>query len=84
MRAPRGLWPDGDLATVLGGGQQGQQNLAVTLAGQFTNWVQGTTVANFGSGVTIASLTVNSSTAATAVVNIDLVVHNVGREQEIA
>ena len=51
-------------------GQQGQQNLSVTLAGQFTNWVQGTTTANFGAGITVASLTVNSATSATAVLNI--------------
>ncbi len=55
-----------------GGGQAGQQNLSVLLTGQFTNWVQGTTTANFGTGITVASLTVSSSTSATAVVNIDL------------
>jgi uncharacterized repeat protein (TIGR01451 family) len=52
-------------------GQQGQQNDSVTLTGQFTNWVQGTTTASFGAGVTVASLTVNSNTSATAVLNID-------------
>jgi Concanavalin A-like lectin/glucanases superfamily/HpiC1 cyclase/MBG domain/Bacterial Ig-like domain/Cep192 domain 4/WD40-like Beta Propeller Repeat len=52
-------------------GQQGQQNLSVSLTGQFTNWVQGTTTANFGAGITVVSLTVNSSTVATAVLNID-------------
>src|SRR6266850_4071733 len=49
-------------------GQQGQQNLSVNLAGQFTHFVQGTTTANFGAGITVASLTVNSATAASAVV----------------
>ena len=52
-------------------GQQGQQNLSVALAGQFTNWVQGTTIASFGAGITVASLTVTSPTAATAIVNIN-------------
>jgi len=54
-----------------GGSQQGRQNLSVALVGQFTNWAQGTTIANFGSGVSVVSLTVSSSTAATAIVNID-------------
>jgi hypothetical protein len=53
-----------------GGGQQGQQNLSVAISGQFTHWVQGTTTASFGAGITIASLTVSSSTGATAVLNI--------------
>jgi RHS repeat-associated protein len=52
-------------------GQQGQTNLSANLTGQFTNWVQGATTASFGSGITIATLTVNSATSATAVVNID-------------
>ena len=52
-------------------GQQGQQNLSVNLTGQFTHFVQGTTTASFGAGITVASLTVNSATTATAVLNID-------------
>ena len=52
-------------------GQQGQLNLPVTIAGQFTNWVQGTTTAGFGTGITVASLTVNSPSIATAELNID-------------
>ena len=52
-------------------GQQGQQNLSITVTGQSTNWVQGTTTADFGAGITIVSLTANSSTSATAVVSID-------------
>jgi len=52
-------------------GQQGQQNLPVNLIGQFTNWVQGTSLANFGAGITVTSLTVNSPTSARAVLNID-------------
>src|SRR5207248_944860 len=52
-------------------GQQGQQNLNVHLTGQFTHFVQGTTTASFGAGITVATLTVNSATTATAVLNID-------------
>src|SRR5207244_4928057 len=52
-------------------GQQGQQNLSVNLTAQFTHFVQGTTTVSFGAGITVASLTVNSATTATAVVNID-------------
>ena len=52
-------------------GQQGQQTLSVTITGQNTHFVQGTTTASFGAGITVASLTVNSPTTATAVINID-------------
>src|SRR5437763_58244 len=51
-------------------GQQGQQNLNVNLTGQFTHFVQGATTASFGAGITVATLTVNSATTATAVLNI--------------
>lgn len=51
--------------------QPGQKNLALTIQGQFTNFVQGTTLASFGAGISVASLTVNSPSSATAVVNID-------------
>jgi RHS repeat-associated protein len=53
-------------------GLEGQQNLSVNLTGQFTNWVQGTTTATFGTGITVNSLTINSATTAAAVLNIDL------------
>jgi hypothetical protein len=52
-------------------GQQGQQNESVSLTGQSTHWVQGTTTASFGAGITVATLTINSATTATAVLNID-------------
>jgi hypothetical protein len=52
-------------------GQQGQQSLAVTITGQYTHFVQGTTIANFGSGVTVASVSVNSATNLSAIINID-------------
>jgi hypothetical protein len=51
-------------------GQQGQQNLSVTITGQDTHFSQGTSTANFGTGITVVSLTVNSSTTATAVLNV--------------
>ncbi len=47
-------------------GQQGQTLASVAIVGQNTNFVQGTTVASFGAGITINSLTVNSATSATA------------------
>src|SRR5207302_76817 len=52
-------------------GQQGRQNSSIALAGKFTNWTQGTTTANFGTGITVATLTINSATSATATLNID-------------
>jgi hypothetical protein len=52
-------------------GEQGQQNLQITITGQSTHFVQGTTTASFGAGITVASLTVNSATTATVVMNID-------------
>ena len=50
---------------------QGQQNLSVSIIGQFTHFTQGTTTASFGAGVSTSSLTVNSPTSATAVINVD-------------
>ena len=52
-------------------GQQGQTNESVNLTGQFTHWVQGSSTASFGAGITVATLTVNSATTATAALNID-------------
>src|SRR6185312_4376442 len=52
-------------------GQQGQQNLAVTISGLSTNFVQGTTTVSFGSGITVTSVTVNSPTSVVATINID-------------
>ena len=52
-------------------GQQGQPNQSVAITGQFTHFVEGTTQASFGAGITVASLTVSSGTTATAVLNID-------------
>jgi len=51
-------------------GQQGQQNLYVQVTGQFTNFVQGTTLASFGAGVTVNSVTVANATGLTANISI--------------
>jgi len=51
-------------------GQQWQQNLSVAITGQDTHFSQGTTTANFGPSITVATLTINSATSATAVLNI--------------
>jgi hypothetical protein len=50
--------------------QQGQQNLSVTILGQSTHFINQTT-AIFGDEITVVSLTVNSLTNATAVIDID-------------
>jgi RHS repeat-associated protein len=52
-------------------GKQGQQNLSIVITGHNTHFVQGTTQANFGAGITVASLAVSSATSAVAIVNID-------------
>ncbi len=49
---------------------QGSTNLNVNLTGLFTHWVQGTSIATFGSGITVNSLTVNTLTTATANITI--------------
>ncbi len=80
------LTTGGEVATILGGftvgtgaaqigsvnpptGTQGT-TINVTLTGLFTHWVQGTSVATFGSGITVNSLTVNSATSAVANITI--------------
>lgn len=52
-------------------GHQAEQNLSVSLSGKFTHWTQGTTSADFGAGISVISLVVNSATSATAKLNID-------------
>ena len=52
-------------------GQQGQTNESVSLTGQFTHWVQGTSTASFGAGITVATLDGQLGDSATAVLNID-------------
>ena len=51
-------------------GSQGLTNLSINLTGLFTHWVQGTSIATFGSGITVNSLTVNSSNSAVANITI--------------
>ncbi len=52
-------------------GHQGDTGDSIILTGQSSHFVQGTTTASFGSGVTVSSLMVNSPTSATAVISID-------------
>ena len=51
-------------------GAQGQTNLNVTIAAAFTHFIQGTTTANFASGITVASVTVTDATDATVNISI--------------
>jgi hypothetical protein len=51
-------------------GQQGQQNLSVAITGQFTSFVQGTTTATFGAGITVNSVTVSDATHAMVSISI--------------
>jgi hypothetical protein len=51
-------------------GTQGEVNENVNLTGVFTNWINGTSTANFGSGITVNSLTVNNATSAVANITI--------------
>ena len=50
-------------------GQQGS-NLLLSITGQNTHWVQGTTLALFGSAITVQTLTINTATTATASISI--------------
>ena len=51
-------------------GTQGQQNLSVAIAAQFTNFVQDATTASFGSGIAVNAVTVADSTHLVAQVSI--------------
>lgn len=51
-------------------GQQGQTLASVAVTGQLTHFVQGTTVANFGAGITVNSTTVANATSVTANITI--------------
>ncbi len=50
-------------------GQQGT-SLSVAVTGQFTGFINGTTTADFGAGITVTGVTVTSATAATVNVTI--------------
>ncbi len=48
-------------------GQQGQVIANIAIVGQFTHWLQGTTMATFGQGITLTQLTIGpTGTTATA------------------
>src|SRR6185437_7539093 len=64
-------------------GKQGQQAISVAITGAFTHFASGTSVASFGSGISVASLTVSSPTSATAVINIDPAAATGGRKVTI-
>ena len=80
------LTTGGEAATILGGFSVGSGSASittvnppngtqgittdVTLTGQFTSWTQGTSVANFGAGITVNSTTVNSAISAVANITI--------------
>jgi hypothetical protein len=51
-------------------GNQGAVNLSVQLTGLHSNFVNGTSTANFGAGITVNSLVVSNSTTATATITI--------------
>ena len=51
-------------------GTQGEINENINLTGVFTNWINGTSTANFGAGITVNSLTVSSPTSAVANITI--------------
>jgi hypothetical protein len=51
-------------------GDQGATNLNVNLTGQFTNFVNGTSIASFGAGITVNSTTVTNATSAVANITI--------------
>jgi hypothetical protein len=51
-------------------GNQGASNLSVALTGLFTNFVNGTSVASFGAGITVNSTTVSGPTSAVANISI--------------
>src|SRR5206468_365868 len=51
-------------------GQQGHTLPSVAVVGQFTNFVNASTVANFGAGITVNSTTVTDATHATVSITI--------------
>ena len=56
-------------------GAQGT-TLSVTVTGSGTNWVNGITTANFGSGITVSTFQVSNSTTINAVIDIDPAAQN--------
>ena len=64
-------------------GQQGQTLSGVTITGNLTNFVQGTTIAILGAGVTVSNLTILSPTVATATIAISPTTSIGGRTAEM-
>lgn len=60
--------------------EAGRLNASVAITGQSTHFAQGTTKANFGAGIKVVSLTVNSATSAIAVLNLDPVAASGARD----
>ena len=78
-KVPITINPGGKLLSVAPASGQVGQTLSVTISGQFTNFVQGSTQANFGAGISVGgspegslgSLTVTNATTATAQIRIN-------------
>jgi hypothetical protein len=51
-------------------GQEGQQNLPVTITAQFTNFKTNQVTVDFGAGISVVSVTVNSPTSLTVLIDI--------------
>lgn len=62
--------PAAGIATVSPNSGAPSQTLSVSIAGSYSNWLQGSTVANFGNGITVNSTTVTNATHATANITI--------------
>jgi len=54
-----------------GNAQPGATNLNVQITGAYTHWLTGVTTVTFGAGITVQSVTINSDTDFTAIINID-------------
>jgi hypothetical protein len=65
------------LSVLPNSGIQGQ-SLSVQITGNLTNWAQGATTAIFGAGISVNTLTINSTASATAQISIDPVNAPVG------
>ena len=59
------------LSVTPGNAEPGATNLNVDITGAYTHWLRGVTTVSFGAGITVQSVTVNSDTNLTAVINID-------------
>ena len=59
------------LSVVPGNAQPGATNLIVSITGAYAHWSRGVTTVSFGAGITVESVTVNSDTNLTAVIDID-------------